>query len=52
MSAFGIKWRHYIKQVKSAMSHYNYVHCGVEILSMPKRIMNKVFSCADDMNKQ
>ena len=31
------------------MSHFNYVHCGVEILSMRKRIMNKVFSCADDL---
>ena len=31
------------------MSHFNYVHCGVEILSMSKRIMNKVFSCADDL---
>ena len=32
------------------MSHFNYVHCGVEILSMSKRIMNKVFSCAYDIN--
>ena len=31
------------------MSHFNYVHCGVEILSMSKRIMNKVFCCADDV---
>ena len=31
------------------MSHFNYVHCGVEILSMSKRIMNKVFSCADNL---
>ena len=38
----------YIKRVKSILSHYNYVHCGVGILSMSKRIMNKVFSCADD----
>ena len=37
-----------VKQVKPVLSHYNYVHCGVEILSMSKRIMNKVFSCADD----
>ena len=36
------------KKVKSILSHYNYVHCGVETLSMSKRIMNKVFSCADD----
>ena len=34
----------------SILSHYNYVHCGVEILSVSKRIMNKVFSCADDWN--
>ena len=32
------------------MSHFKYVHCGVEILSMSKRIMNKVFNCADDLN--
>ena len=30
------------------MPHLNYVHCGVDILSMSKRIMNKVFSCPDD----
>ena len=30
----------------SVLSHYNYVHCGVETLSMSKRVMNKVFSCA------
>ena len=32
------------------MSYFNYVHCGVGILSMRKMIMNKVFSCADDIN--
>ena len=40
----------FIQKVKSFLSHYNYVHCGVEILSMSKRIMNKAFSCADDLN--
>ena len=30
--------------------HINYVHCGVEILSMSKRIMNKVFSSASDID--
>ena len=39
---------YYIKTAKSILSHYNYVHCGVETLSMSKRIMNKVFSCAND----
>ena len=49
-SVLEVKGRYYIKKVKSVMSHFNYVHCGVEILSMSKRIMNKVFSCADDCN--
>ena len=30
------------------MYHFNYCHCGVAFLSMSKRIVNKVFSCADD----
>ena len=30
------------------MPHSDYVHCGVGILPMFKRTMNKVFSCADD----
>ena len=38
------------KKVKSILSQFNYVHCGVEILPMSKRIMNQVFSCADDCN--
>ena len=37
-----------IKKVKPILSHFNYVHCGVEILNMSRRIMNKVFSCAGD----
>ena len=37
-----------LKKVKSVMPHFNYVHCGVDILSMSKRIMNKVFSCCGD----
>ena len=37
---------YYIKQVKPILSHYNYVHCGVEILSMSKIIMNRVFGPA------
>ena len=49
-SVIEVKGRYYIKKVKSVVVHFNYVHCGVEILSMSKRIMNKVFSCADDLN--
>ena len=47
-SVIEVNGKYYIKKVKSILSHYNYVHCGVEILSMSKRIMNKVFSCAND----
>ena len=28
--------RYHTKKVKSGMSHYNYVHAGVKILSMSK----------------
>ena len=38
------------KKVKPILSHFNYVHCGVGTLNMSKRIMNKVFSCADGCN--
>ena len=33
--------RYYIKQVKSDLSHYNYVHCGVEILSTSKHVLSR-----------
>ena len=49
-SVLEVNGRYYIKKVKSVMCHFNYVHCVVEILSMSKRIMNKVFNCADDLN--
>ena len=49
-SVLEVKGRYYIKEIKSILSHFNYVHCGVEILSMSKRIMNKVFSCAGENN--
>ena len=40
-----VNGKFYTKNVKSILSHYNYVHCGVETLSMSKRIMNKVYLC-------
>ena len=40
--------RYYIKKVKSVETHYNYVHAGVELLSMSERIMNKVFDVSYD----
>ena len=42
----------YSKKFKPTLSHFNYVHCGVEVFNMSKRIMNKVFSCADDCNRK
>ena len=48
-SVIEVNGKFYIKKVKPILSHYNYVHCGVEILSMSKRIMNKVFSSAFDI---
>ena len=47
-SVLGITGRYYIQNVKSVMSHHNYVHAEVEISSMSKRITNKVFSCSSD----
>ena len=43
-----VNGKFYIKKVKSSLSHYNYVHGGVEILSMSKRIMNKVFGASSE----
>ena len=50
-SVLEVKGRWYIKKVKSIISHFNYVRCGLEILGMSKIIMNKVFSCAGENNK-
>ena len=55
-SAINVGDRYYIKKVKSILNHYNYVHCGVEILSMSKRIMNEVvirtlIQCTLTLNK-
>ena len=47
-SVVEVNCKSYIIKVKPVLSHFHFVHCGVEILNMSKRIMNKVFSCADD----
>ena len=47
-SVLVVNGRHYIKKVKSVMSLYKYVHAGVEISSMSKRMMNKVFEVSND----
>lgn len=38
-----------IKEYKTIDEHYNEVHCGVEVLSMSKRIMNEVMTLAEDL---
>ena len=37
-----------LKKIKSDINHFNYAHCGVEILSMSKGIMNEVMTLAED----
>ena len=49
-SVIEVNSKFYIPKVKSIVSHFNYVQCGVEILGMSKRLMNNVFSCAYDLN--
>ena len=46
-STLEVNGRYYIKKGNSVMSHFDYVHCGVGILPMSKRIMNKAFDCAN-----
>lgn len=40
----------YIKKIKSICEQNNNVSCGVEVLSMSKRIMNEVMCLAEDEN--
>ena len=47
-SAIEVNGKCYITKAKSILSHFKYAHCGVEVVNLSKRIMNKVFSCADD----
>ena len=51
-SVIEVSGKVYIQKVKSILSHFKYVHCGVEILNISKLIINKVFSCADDCDIQ
>lgn len=39
-----------IKMIKPVICHYNNAPCGVEVLSMSKRIMNEVMCLAEDNN--
>lgn len=38
-----------IKMIKAVNTHFNNVHCGINVLSMSKRIMNEVICLAEDM---
>ena len=46
-NALEVNGRCCIKKVVSVMSRFKYVNCGVEILSMSERIMNKVFDVSN-----
>jgi hypothetical protein len=41
-------WR--IKLIKVINEHFNLVHCGVEVLSTSKKIMNEVMCLAEDLD--
>ena len=49
-SVIEVNGTHYSNKVKSILSHYHYVHCGVEILSRSKIIMNRVFGSEADID--
>ena len=49
-SVLEVDERCYVKNIKSILSHYNYVHCGVEILPMSKTTMSCVFDSANYCN--
>ena len=49
-SAIKVGDRYYVQNIKSIINHFSYVHCGVEISSMSKIIMNEVMTIADDNN--
>ena len=40
-SAIKVGDKYYVKQIKSIISHFNYVHCGVEILSIERSYDNR-----------
>ena len=42
--------KYIIKTTSGIEDHYNNVHCGVEVLSMSKRIMNEVMCLAENNN--
>lgn len=39
----------YVKQARSVLSHFSMPHCGVEVLSMSKRLMNQAMCLAEDL---
>lgn len=41
---------YFVKESRSIMDHFSMPHCGVEVLSMSKRIMNEVMCLAEDMD--
>lgn len=40
----------FVKEARSILDHFSMPHCGTEVLSTSKRIMNEVMCLAEDMN--
>lgn len=40
---------YYVKQARSVLEHFSMPHCGVEVLSMSKRLMNMPMCLAEDL---
>lgn len=40
----------FVKEARSIVDHFSMPHCGVEVLSMSKRIMNEVMCLAEDID--
>ncbi len=40
---------YFVKEARSIVDHFSMPHCGVEVLSMSKRIMNEVMCLAEDI---
>ena len=47
---FQIGNKYWIKFIKPIVKHFNNASCGVEVLSISKRIMNEVICTAEDHN--
>lgn len=47
-SSVKVGTRSYVKTIKCIIEHFNYVHCGVQIVATSTRSMNEVVTLAED----